>query len=231
VCPPGTAALGTVVVPCFSAPSEALVACAPWTAQALVSSLHDGGGGGGDGSSSGGPSLDHVHHDDTTQSLRGGPHPTAAATGFIRVWADGGSRSRKNLEGTMAIWRPIPPAGYVAVGSVVTPNHFPPEPRDVACVRADLAQASAPAPAPLWTVYGSGEKLGGVPLSLYRTGVAAGAGWTALASHARDDAATAPAVWEIRWDVDAGARVDDSVDGDDGDDQGADDASGETPKA
>jgi hypothetical protein len=80
-------------------------------------------------------------------------------------------------------------------------------------------------------VYGSGEKLGGVPLSLYRTGVAAGAGWTALASHARDDAATAPAVWEIRWDVDAGARVDDSVDGDDGDDQGADDASGETPKA
>jgi hypothetical protein len=200
VCPPGTASLGTVVVPCFNAPSEALVALAPWTNDTVV--------------------------------VGGSLPPTAAADGFTRVWQDGGSRSRKNPEGTAAVWRPIAPEGYVAVGCVVTPNHFPPEPRDVACVRANLAQLCAPAPAPLWTAHGSGEKLGGAPLSVYRTGVAAGAGWTAVASHKREDAAITPPSWEIRWDVGAGARVDDGtdvpVDGGGGGDDGGDDGASHT---
>mmetsp|Transcript_35765 Transcript_35765/g.88031 ORF Transcript_35765/g.88031 Transcript_35765/m.88031 type:complete len:382 (+) Transcript_35765:38-1183(+) len=42
VCPPGTAPLGTVVVPCFEAPAEALVALAAWAG---------GGGGSGGGNS------------------------------------------------------------------------------------------------------------------------------------------------------------------------------------
>ena len=207
VCPPGTASLGTVVVPCFNAPSEALVALAPWTSKSKTASVVVGGvgvGGGGGGGSSSSTSASSSYPSAPSQ-----PPPTAAADGFTRVWQDSGSRSRKNPEGTMAVWRPNPPQGYVAVGCVVTPNHFPPEPRDVACVRSDLAQLCAPAPAPLWTVYGSGEKLGSVPLSIYRTGVAAGAGWTAVASHKREDVATCPASWEIRWDVDAGCRVDD----------------------
>ena len=76
--------------------------------------------------------------------------PTAPAAGFTRIWADSGSRARKNPEGTMAVWRPVAPSGYVAVGCVVTPNHRAPEAWAAACVRADLTQPSAPAPAPLW---------------------------------------------------------------------------------
>jgi len=61
-------------------------------------------------------------------------------------------------------------------------------------------------------VYGSGEKLGNVPLSVYRTGVAAGAGWAALPSHKREDSLTIPMCFEVRWDVGAGARIDEGGD-------------------
>ena len=62
--------------------------------------------------------------------------------------------------GTVAVWRPNPPPGYVAIGHVITPNHAPPAPSSVACVRVDLAAPSSPAPAPLWTTAGAESKLG-----------------------------------------------------------------------
>ena len=89
--------------------------------------------------------------------------------------------------GTVAIWHPEAPPGYVAVGCVVTPDHQPPDPTKFACVRADLAAQSAAAPAPLWYNHGAHSKLGNEQLALYRTGVAGGAGWTAVSSHSRED--------------------------------------------
>ena len=157
VCPPGTVQLGTAVVPSFNAPGEALVAYAPWLDQ-----------------SEGGRS-DDVSPSDWRS-------PVAPAVGFDRVYGDSGSRLKKNPRtgefillirvwairmtpcffstGTVAVWRPNPPPGYVAIGHVITPNHAPPAPSSVACVRVDLAAPSSPAPAPLWTTAGAESKLG-----------------------------------------------------------------------
>ena len=82
-----------------------------------------------------------------------------------------------------------------------------PDPRRVACVRADLARDSAPAPAPLWSSRGAGEKLGKTELAVYRTGVAAGAGWVAAAG----SASSVPKPSEIRWETSAGARVEEET--------------------
>ena len=158
VCPPGCVPLGTAVVPSFNAPGEALVAYAPW--------LDRSGGG-------------RLDADVSPSDWRS---PVAPAVGFDRVYGDSGSRLKKNPRtgefilllrvwaismtpcffstGTVAVWRPNPPPGYVAIGHVITPNHAPPAPSSVACVRVDLAAPSAPAPAPLWTTAGAESKLG-----------------------------------------------------------------------
>ena len=99
------------------------------------------------------------------------------------------------------------------MGCVVTPTHDPPDPDRVACVRADLAVLSTPAPAPLWTTEGAESKLGAGKLSVYRTGVAAGAGWMAVAD---GNAAAFTDAHELRWDAALGARVaEDSEDDED----------------
>ena len=206
MCPPGTVQLGTAVVPSFNAPGEALVAYAPWLDQ-----------------SEGGRS-DDVSPSDWRS-------PVAPAVGFDRVYGDSGSRLKKNPRtgefillirvwailttpcffstGTVAVWRPNPPPGYVAIGHVITPNHAPPAPSSVACVRVDLAAPSAPAPAPLWTTAGAESKLGYVPVAVYRTGVCAGAGWIAVASRVAEDISRVPPPFEIRWDAGSGVRVED----------------------
>ena len=184
-CPPGFAALGTTVVASFAAPAEALVAPAPWL---LASGAQ-------------------------MNSANAAARPaTKPATGFASAFRDSGSRLRKNPKtGTFAVWRPIAPEGYVALGCVVTPTHDPPDPDRVACVRADLAVLSTPAPAPLWTTEGAESKLGAGKLSVYRTGVAAGAGWIAVAD---GNAAAFTDAHELRWDAALGARVAEDSEGD-----------------
>ncbi|WP_322845579.1 Vps62-related protein [Pseudomonas sp. B33.4] len=54
------------------------------------------------------------------------------------VWKDSGSGSKRDL----SIWRPLPPAGYVALGSVCSNDHEKPSLNAVRCVRADLVIAS-----------------------------------------------------------------------------------------
>ncbi len=54
------------------------------------------------------------------------------------VWKDSGSGSKRDL----SIWRPLPPAGYVALGSVCSSDHEKPSLNAVRCVRADLVIAS-----------------------------------------------------------------------------------------
>nr|WP_315445268.1 Vps62-related protein [uncultured Pseudomonas sp.] len=54
------------------------------------------------------------------------------------IWEDTGSGSKKDG----AIWRPVPPEGYVALGSVCSDGHQKPSFNAVRCVRADLVIAS-----------------------------------------------------------------------------------------
>ncbi|WLH36014.1 Vps62-related protein [Pseudomonas sp. FP2196] len=57
---------------------------------------------------------------------------------FELIWKDSGSGSKRDL----SIWRPIPPEGYVALGSVCSSSHEKPSLNAVRCVREDLVIAS-----------------------------------------------------------------------------------------
>ena len=59
----------------------------------------------------------------------------AAPTGFDLIWKDSGSGADKDG----SFWRPIAPAGYVALGHVATRGHGSPNVPDYRCLRADLA--------------------------------------------------------------------------------------------
>lgn len=54
------------------------------------------------------------------------------------VWKDSGSGSKRDL----SIWRPLPPAGYLALGTVCSNDHEKPSLNAIRCVRADLLIAS-----------------------------------------------------------------------------------------
>ncbi|MBC3269541.1 Vps62-related protein [Pseudomonas sp. SWRI81] len=69
------------------------------------------------------------------------------------IWKDSGSGSKKDG----AIWRPVPPEGYVALGSVCSDGHDKPSFNAIRCVRADLVIASASGE-PLWSDKGSGAR-------------------------------------------------------------------------
>jgi hypothetical protein len=57
---------------------------------------------------------------------------------FERVWRDSGSGAAADC----TIWRPVPPAGYVALGLVCSNGRDKPLSNTVRCVRADLVVAS-----------------------------------------------------------------------------------------
>ncbi len=58
----------------------------------------------------------------------------AYPTGYTLVWKDEGSGG--NQDG--AFWEPIPPAGYVAMGTVVTASYTQPHLTAVVCILSDL---------------------------------------------------------------------------------------------
>ncbi|WP_311885040.1 MULTISPECIES: Vps62-related protein [unclassified Pseudomonas] len=66
------------------------------------------------------------------------------------IWRDTGTGSKKDG----AIWRPIPPQGYVALGSVCSDGHGKPSLNAVRCVRDDLLIASGLSES-VWTDKGS----------------------------------------------------------------------------
>lgn len=72
---------------------------------------------------------------------------------FELIWKDTGSKSKRDG----AIWRPIPPQGYVAMGSVCSNDHEKPSLNAVRCVRADLVIASDVGEL-IWNDRGSGAK-------------------------------------------------------------------------
>ncbi|NUU34715.1 Vps62-related protein [Pseudomonas sp. C2B4] len=57
---------------------------------------------------------------------------------FERVWTDAGSGAATDS----SIWRPLAPAGYVAMGLVCSNSHEKPSINAIRCVRADLVIAS-----------------------------------------------------------------------------------------
>ncbi|MFJ4197618.1 Vps62-related protein [Pseudomonas sp. NPDC089534] len=69
------------------------------------------------------------------------------------IWKDSGTKSKKDG----AIWRPVPPNGYVALGSVCTNDHEKPSLNAIRCVRADLVVASR-VDELIWSDKGSGAK-------------------------------------------------------------------------
>ena len=93
----------------------------------------------------------------------------AAPTSFVQVFRDTGSRARKpeNKEGTLALWRPVPPPGYVALGCVATANHRTPSADCVRCVRRDLVSETASPTVVVWTTAGAERKLGAQRASVW----------------------------------------------------------------
>jgi hypothetical protein len=86
----------------------------------------------------------------------------APPTSYVQVYRDSGSRMRKPeyKEGTLALWRPVPPPGYVAMGCVATPNHRTPGADAVRCVRRDLVSETKSPNMCFWTTAGAERKLG-----------------------------------------------------------------------
>lgn len=77
----------------------------------------------------------------------------SAPEDFERVWKD----SSSGADADCTIWRPIPPAGYVALGMVCSNGRDKPLPNTVRCVREDLVVASSVSNR-IWSDSGSGAK-------------------------------------------------------------------------
>ena len=77
----------------------------------------------------------------------------SAPLDFEQVWKDTGSGAKTNC----TVWRPLPPAGYVALGQVCSSGDDKPLLSSVRCVRADLVIASTVGNM-LWSDKGSGAR-------------------------------------------------------------------------
>ncbi|NBC35251.1 Vps62-related protein [Novosphingobium sp. FSY-8] len=75
----------------------------------------------------------------------------AAPVDYQWIWDDSGSGA--DWDGS--VWRPVAPAGYVALGDVAMPNHDKPSTADIWCVRTDLIADGIYAAKP-WQDAGSG---------------------------------------------------------------------------
>lgn len=108
------------------------------------------------------PGLGNINGNKVVAVVRESPTPSVdpgkgkalrSPDDFELIWRDSGSGSKKDG----AVWRPIPPAGYVALGSVCSNGHEKPSLNSIRCVRADLVIASN-ASDPLWNDKGSGAR-------------------------------------------------------------------------
>ncbi len=84
----------------------------------------------------------------------GGNGAVAAPVDYSWVWDDSGSGA--DWDG--AVWRPVAPAGYIALGDVATSNHDKPSVNDIWCVRVDLVATGIFAGDCAWNDQGSGGK-------------------------------------------------------------------------
>ncbi len=86
-------------------------------------------------------------------TVEGAEDLLAAPVDYERVWTDAGTGGHQ--EG--ACWRPVPPAGYKALGCVFTPNYDKPTVSRLRCVREDYVQEGVIGE-PIWSDRGSGAR-------------------------------------------------------------------------
>ncbi|MCB9758887.1 MAG: Vps62-related protein [Alphaproteobacteria bacterium] len=87
------------------------------------------------------------------KETRSGSGALARPLSYERIWKDSGSGARKNG----SCWRPVPPAGYVALGDVFQSGHNDaPSLDDVMCVRQDLTYDGKVGDR-IWTDKGTGS--------------------------------------------------------------------------
>jgi hypothetical protein len=93
-------------------------------------------------------SYDDINNNRASMLLAdGGNGAVAAPIDYSWIWDDSGSGA--DWDG--AVWRPVAPSGYIALGDVATSNHNKPSVNDVWCVRADLVAGGC-----AWQDQGSG---------------------------------------------------------------------------
>jgi hypothetical protein len=80
-------------------------------------------------------------HDKSSQDPRG--PVTVQPAEFLLIW-------RHNGQSPVTMWKPEPPAGYAAIGTVVVNRPEQPNPDEVLCVRQDLCTQTSVGEEPIW---------------------------------------------------------------------------------
>jgi hypothetical protein len=86
--------------------------------------------------------LLQVYRDDSG-SREGGPARFAHAADFHLVF-------RLNGRSPVTMWEPVPPEGYIALGTLVEGAPQMPDTCEVLCIRRDLTEATGTFDAPIW---------------------------------------------------------------------------------
>ncbi|GLI59136.1 hypothetical protein VaNZ11_000961, partial [Volvox africanus] len=100
------------------------------------------------------PSVVVLRDSDPAAALRDGRPPSLARPiNYVRVWCDE-QRERQGDPLFLALWKPVPPAGFVPLGLVAGLGpRVPPLALPIRCVRADLVTTETlPRAAPEWTL-------------------------------------------------------------------------------
>ncbi|MDY0896758.1 Vps62-related protein [Pseudomonas fluorescens] len=124
----------------------------------------------------------------------------SAPVEYELVWNDSGSRA--HTDG--AIWRPIPPEGYVALGLVCGTGHDKPSRNAIRCVRADLVIASYISDL-IWNDRGSGAQKDFSAWSISPPGAASGEAYFSAGTFVGADSYTKPsthvAAYSLRMQI------------------------------
>lgn len=88
------------------------------------------------------------------KAATGSNSPLANPVSFDLIWNDHGSGGKNDG----SCWRPIPPAGYVAMGDVMVTGYNAPDVSTVVCVRKDLTVTAMAGPQ-IWCDKKSGAKM------------------------------------------------------------------------
>lgn len=85
-------------------------------------------------------------------NIRPARSAVAVPIGWQSIWTDDGSGGKHDC----AVWRPIAPSGYVALGDVVTPGYGkPPQDGNIWCLRSDLVRLAHYEASPFYTDVGT----------------------------------------------------------------------------
>ena len=84
-----------------------------------------------------------VYRDDALEMPRPQSAATAYPTAWVLIWRSNGSKP-------VTMWKPVAPAGYRPLGTVIVSRPDQPKLEQALCVRADLVEPSSSFEAPIW---------------------------------------------------------------------------------